>query len=52
MINAVIIDDIPEAITVLSADIETYCSNIKIIGSANGVVSGAKLIKELKEILN
>ena len=48
MINAVIIDDIPEAITVLSADIETYCSNIKIIGSANGVVSGAKLIKELK----
>ncbi len=47
MIKAVIIDDIPEAITVLSADIATYCSNIEIIGSANGVVSGAKLIKEL-----
>jgi len=48
MIKAVIIDDIPEAITVLSADIATYCTSIEIIGSANGVVSGAKLIKELQ----
>lgn len=44
-IKAVIIDDIPEAIEVLTADIEQYCNNIEIIGSANGVVSGAKLIK-------
>lgn len=48
MIKAVIIDDLQEAITVLTADINTYCSNIEIIGHANGVVSGAKLIKELK----
>ena len=48
MIKAVIIDDIPEAIEVLSADIKQYCSNIEIIGSANGVVSGAKLIKNVK----
>ena len=48
MIKAVIIDDIQEAITVLTADLATYCSNIEIIGSANGVVSGAKLIKDLK----
>ena len=47
MITAVIIDDIPEAITVLTADLETYCKNIEVIGSANGVVSGAKAIKEL-----
>jgi len=48
MIKAVIIDDIPEAITVLKADLETYCDNIEVIGSANGVVSGAKVIKDLK----
>ncbi|MFK8044304.1 MAG: LytR/AlgR family response regulator transcription factor [Crocinitomicaceae bacterium] len=48
MIKAVIIDDIPEAIQVLSTDIKTYCSNIEIIGNANGVVSGAKLIKSLQ----
>jgi len=48
MIKAVIIDDIPEAITVLTSDLQTYCKNIEVIGSANGVVSGAKLIKELK----
>ena len=48
MIKAVIIDDIPEAITVLTADLDTYCKNIEVIGSANGVVSGAKVIKDLK----
>ncbi|MFK8039367.1 MAG: LytR/AlgR family response regulator transcription factor [Crocinitomicaceae bacterium] len=48
MIKAVIIDDIPEAIEVLSADLNEYCSHIEIIGNANGVVSGAKLIKTLK----
>lgn len=48
MIKAVIIDDIPEAITVLKADLETYCDNIEVISSANGVVSGAKVIKDLK----
>ena len=48
MIKAVIIDDIPEAITVLKSDLENYCAEIEVIGNANGVVSGAKLIKELK----
>lgn len=47
LIKAVIIDDIPEAISVLTADLNTYCKNIEVIGSANGVVSGAKTIKEL-----
>jgi two-component system LytT family response regulator len=47
MIRAVIIDDIPEAITVLKSDLENYCVNIEVIGSADGVVSGAKVIKEL-----
>jgi len=48
MIKAVIIDDIPEAITVLTSDLKTYCKNIEVIGSANSVVSGSKIIKELK----
>lgn len=48
MIRAVIIDDIPEAITVLKSDLENYCVNIDVVGSAEGVVSGAKLIRELK----
>lgn len=48
MIRAVIIDDIPEAIAVLKSDLENYCVNIEVIGSAEGVVTGAKVIKELK----
>lgn len=47
MIRAVIIDDIPEAVSVLKADLENYCVNIEVVGSADGVVSGAKLIKEV-----
>lgn len=46
MIKAVIIDDIPEAIQVLKSDLENYCVNIEVVGSAEGVVSGAKLIRE------
>lgn len=48
MIKAVIIDDIPEAIAVLKADLENYCVNIEVVGSAEGVVTGAKIIKELQ----
>ena len=47
MIKAVIIDDIPEAIEVLKSDLENYCVNIEVVGRAEGVVSGAKVIKEL-----
>lgn len=48
MIKAVIIDDIPEAIAVLKSDLENYCVNIEVVGSADGVVSGAKLIKDIQ----
>src|SRR5687767_13055722 len=48
MIRAVIIDDIPEAISVLKSDLENYCVNIDVVGSAEGVVTGAKLIRDLK----
>ncbi|MFT5669103.1 MAG: two-component system LytT family response regulator, partial [Vicingaceae bacterium] len=48
MLRAVIIDDIPEAIAVLKSDLENYCVNIEVVGSADGVVSGAKVIKEME----
>lgn len=48
MIRAVIIDDIPEAVTVLTSDLDNYCVNIEVVGSAGSVVTGAKLIKELQ----
>ena len=46
MIKAVIIDDVPEARISLKEDISTYCDNIEIIGEAEGVVSGAQIIRE------
>ncbi len=48
MIKAVIIDDITEARAVLKADLENYCVNIAVVGEAEGVVSGAKVIKEVQ----
>lgn len=44
--KAVIIDDVKDARDTLRADIETYCPDIKILGEAEGVVTGAKLLKE------
>ncbi|MDX1444803.1 LytTR family DNA-binding domain-containing protein [Lishizhenia sp.] len=45
--KAVIIDDMEAARTALKADLESYCPEIEIIGEAQGVVSGAKLIKDV-----
>ncbi|MGB0934356.1 MAG: LytR/AlgR family response regulator transcription factor [Lishizhenia sp.] len=45
--RAVIIDDMPAARIALKEDIRSYCPEIDLIGEADGVVSGAKLIKEL-----
>lgn len=44
--EAIIIDDMPLAIANLRADIEEHCPDIQIIGEADGVVSGLKLLKE------
>lgn len=44
--KAVIIDDVKTAIESLRADIETYCPEIKLIGTADSVVSGAKLLRD------
>ncbi len=47
MITAVIIDDVEHAIVTLKKDLEDYCPQVEIIGTADGVVNGAKLIKQL-----
>lgn len=46
--KAVIIDDMEAARTALKADLESYCPEIEIVGEAQGVVSGAKLIKDIQ----
>lgn len=46
--KAIIIDDVAAARETLQEDVTTYCPDIKIIGTADGVVSGAKLLRELK----
>ncbi|MEO0472431.1 MAG: LytTR family DNA-binding domain-containing protein [Bacteroidota bacterium] len=46
MISAVIIDDVASARSTLRADLETYCPEVTILGEAEGVVSGAKLLRE------
>lgn len=48
MISAVIIDDMPSAIKNLQQDLQAYCPQVEIVGTAEGVVSGAKLLKEIK----
>ncbi len=46
-IKAVIIDDIELARASLLSDIQDYCPDIEIIGQADGVLSGLKLIKKV-----
>lgn len=51
-ITAIIIDDMKLARATLKADLIEYCPNIKLIGEADSVVSGLKLLKkETPEIL-
>lgn len=47
-IKAMIIDDMPLAIASLKADVEDSFPGIEILGTAEGVLEGAKLIKKLK----
>lgn len=45
MIKAIIIDDIEQARITLKKDLEVYARDVSVIGEANGVVEGAKLLK-------
>lgn len=48
MIKAIIIDDIEQARITLKKDLQVYSPDVEIIGEANGVVEGAKLLKNTK----
>ncbi|MFZ9956981.1 MAG: LytR/AlgR family response regulator transcription factor [Flavobacteriales bacterium] len=48
MIKAIIIDDIEQARITLKKDLETYAPDVQIIGEANGVIEGAKLLKNMQ----
>ncbi len=48
MIKAIIIDDIEQARITLKKDLETYSPDIEIIGEANGVIEGAKLLNKIQ----
>lgn len=44
--RAIIIDDNPQAIISLQQDLTDYCPEVEVIGTAEGVVSGVKLLKQ------
>lgn len=48
MLTAVIVDDMPKAIDNLKLDLEQYCPEVKVVGAADGVVNGAKLLKQIQ----
>ena len=48
MFRAVIVDDVAGARETLRQDLATYCPQVEIIGEADGVVKGAKVLRELK----
>jgi two-component system, LytTR family, response regulator len=48
MINAVIVDDSPEARESLSADLARWCPNVRLAGQAGSMNEGLKVLRELK----
>lgn len=48
MTTAILVDDMPQAISVLSHDLADHCPQIDILGTAHSVVEGAKLVKKVK----
>jgi two-component system LytT family response regulator len=47
MIRTVLIDDEPDSIRILQRLLETYCPEVSVIGSAEGVESGEQTIRAL-----
>lgn len=48
MLTALVVDDVPQARATLRQDLADYCPEIIVLGEAEGVVSGAKAIREHK----
>jgi len=46
--TAIIIDDVENARISLKTDLADYCPGIEVIGEADGVIAGAKVIKEMQ----
>ncbi len=46
MPTAILVDDMPQAIEVLKADLSEKCPDVNIIGTADSVVSAAKLLRK------
>lgn len=44
--NAIIIEDMPQAVRMLQEDLEKHCPEVSVIGTAHSVVSGAKLLQQ------
>jgi len=47
-LTAAIVDDVAQARETLKEDLETYCPDVEIIGEADGVVTGSKLLRGIK----
>lgn len=48
MIRAIVIDDVEKFRKNLIQDINDYCEGVEVVGVGDGVISGAKIINELK----
>jgi len=46
--NALVVDDIPQARKTLIKDLETYCPDVKVVAEANGVVEAVKYLNKNK----
>jgi len=46
--TAILVDDLPEALDVLKLDLINNCPEVEIIGTADSVVSAAKLLRQKK----
>jgi two-component system LytT family response regulator len=45
--KAIIVEDMPQAIQVLQNDLEVYCPEVEIIGTAPSIVAAAKLLRQV-----
>jgi two-component system LytT family response regulator len=47
-LTAAIVDDVAQARATLKEDLAAYCPDLEIIGEADGVVTGSKLLNKIK----
>ncbi|MEM1359222.1 MAG: LytTR family DNA-binding domain-containing protein [Bacteroidota bacterium] len=46
--KAIIVEDMPQALAALQADLKAFCPEVTVIGTANSVVAAAKLLRTEK----